>query len=94
MSGSVKVIENEMPPPLAEIMLAIIFSLCVQETFIGDSGVKRPGCRKLSISGQKCQYLTPFVYHSISVTNGFTKTMKDLGKRLIHPMDLFNFARK
>ena len=36
------------------------------------------------ISGPKCQYLAPVVYHSILVTNGITKTAKDLGKFLIH----------
>ena len=38
------------------------------------------------ISGKQCQYL---FYHSASVTNGSSKTRKDLGKGAIHSIGLF-----
>ena len=57
--------------------------------------VMRP-VTKLSSFGQKCQlaYRPLYVLHqlgypSISVTNVMTKTVKDLGKRILHTMHLF-----
>ena len=46
---------------------------------------------KLLISGQKCNILHQLFYHSISVTNGITKTMKKLVKRRVHSMTMHLF---
>ena len=43
------------------------------------------------ISGQKCNILHQLFYHSISVTNGITKTMKKLVKRRVHSMTMHLF---
>ena len=85
-------------------MLTVIFSLCVQlvnfHHWLTDDHapayvVKHNGIRGLLRTVDfwvKCQYLNQWFYHSISATNGMTKTAKDFRKRLLLPLYLFKMS--